>query len=131
MQKVKGIGGIFFKTRDPKALGAWYRDQLGVPVEEWGGASFGWHPPGEPERRANTIWSPFAADTPYFAPSDASFMVNYRVEDLDAMLAQLAASGIDPVGGIEESESGRFAWVLDPEGNKVELWQPPDEGPST
>ncbi len=124
MQRVRGIGGIFWKARDPKALAAWYRDHLGVPVEDWGGASFKW---AEHDARgdASTVWSPFAADTHYFEPSQATFMVNFRVDDLDAMLAQLRALGdsVDPK--VDESEFGRFGWVMDPEGNRIELWQPP------
>lgn len=118
MQRVRGIGGIFFKAKDPAALSAWYRDRLGVPVEDWGGASFvadGGH----------AIWNPFKADTTYFAPSTASFMLNFRVDDLAAMLAQLREAGAEVMPGVEESEFGKFGWVMDPEGNKIELWQPP------
>ena len=124
MQRVKGIGGVFFKARDKKALGEWYRDHLGVPLEDWGGAVFRWREL-DPAGDAATVWSPFAADTSYFAPSTAPFMVNFRVDDLDAMLAQLRAAGAHVDDKLEESELGRFGWVVDPEGNKLELWQPP------
>src|SRR5262245_16373425 len=120
MQRVRGIGGIFFKAKDPEALRAWYRDRLGIPVEEWGGARFG-------ADEGYTVSSPVKGETTYFEPSTASFMVNYRVDDLDAMLAQLREAGVEVVGTPEDSEFGRFGWVLDPEGNKLELWQPPKE----
>jgi predicted enzyme related to lactoylglutathione lyase len=118
MERVRSIGGIFFKANDPKALGAWYRDHRGVPLEEWGGAIFTWrdHDPGG---RALTVWSLLAADTDYFAPSTEPFMVNFRVADLDAMLAQLRTAGAAVVDKIEESELGRFGSVVDPEGNKI------------
>ena len=124
MERVQGIGGIFFKARDKAALAAWYRDNLGIPLEEWGGATLRW---AEQHDAANaaTVWSPFSADTTYFEPSKASFMVNFRVKDLDAMLGQLRAAGCDVDDRIEDSEFGRFGWVMDPEGNRVELWQPP------
>jgi predicted enzyme related to lactoylglutathione lyase len=125
MKRVTGIGGIFFKARDPKALAAWYQTHLGIDVQPWGGAAFRWGGPDNPEGVGTTIWSPFAADTGYFAPSEASFMVNYRVDDLHALLAALRAEGVTVQDKVEESEYGRFGWVIDPEGNKLELWQPP------
>lgn len=128
MQRVKGIGGVFFKARDKQALAAWYRDHLGVPLEDWGGAVFRWREL-DPDGDAATVWSPFAADTSYFAPSTAPFMINFRVDDLDAMLAQLRAAGAQVGDKLEESELGRFGWVVDPEGNKLELWQPPPKQP--
>jgi predicted enzyme related to lactoylglutathione lyase len=126
MKRVTGIGGIFFKAKDPKALGAWYRDHLGIGVEEWGGAAFRWMSPDNPSGTGTTIWSPFKEDTAYFAPSAASFMINYRVADLHALLAQLRAEGCDVDAKVEESEYGKFGWVVDPEGNKIELWEPPE-----
>ena len=125
MKRVTGIGGIFFKSKDPKALAAWYKTHLGIEVEEWGGAAFRWKGPGNPEGGGTTVWSPFAADTSYFAPSTATFMINYRVEDLHAVLAALRAEGVQVEEKIDESEYGKFGWVVDPEGNKLELWQPP------
>lgn len=124
MQRVTGIGGIFFKANDPKALGEWYRRHLGIDVLDWGGAAFRWGTPENPS--GTTIWSPFAADTSYFAPGTAPFMVNYRVHDLHALLAALREEGCDVDERVEESEYGKFGWVVDPEGNKIELWQPPD-----
>jgi len=124
MQKVQGIGGIFFKAQDPKALAAWYRDHLGIDLTEWGGAVFPWRA-HDPKGDAATVWSTFSADTEYFAPSTATFMINYRVDDLDAMLAQLRAAGVRVDDKIEDGELGRFGWAFDPEGNKLELWQPP------
>lgn len=126
MKRVTGIGGIFFKAKDPKALGDWYRKHLGIDVAAWGGAAFVWRGEHNPEGVGTTIWSPFAADTPYFAPSDSPFMINYRVEDLHALLAVLRAEGVQVDDKTEESEFGKFGWVIDPEGNKLELWQPPE-----
>ncbi len=124
MERVLGIGGLFFKARDKAALAAWYQEHLGVPLESWGGAIFKWRE-DDPEGRAFTVWNAFSSDTEYFAPSESSFMVNFRVRDLDAMLAQLRAASCEVVDKVEDSEFGRFGWVIDPEGNKVELWQPP------
>ncbi len=127
MKRVTGIGGIFIKARDPVALRAWYRDHLGIDVQAWGGTSFQWQTPERPEPNGSTVWSVFdaAAEPDYFAPSQAGFMVNYRVADLDALLPVLRAEGcaVDPKA--ESSEFGKFAWVMDPEGNRVELWEPP------
>jgi catechol 2,3-dioxygenase-like lactoylglutathione lyase family enzyme len=125
MKRVTGIGGIFFKSKDPKALGAWYKKHLGIEVEEWGGATFRWNGADNPEGGGTTAWCPFSSDTGYFAPSFAPFMVNYRVDDLHALLAALRAEGVQVEEKVEESEYGKFGWVNDPEGNKLELWQPP------
>jgi len=123
MDRVTGIGGIFFKSRDPKALSAWYRDHLGLDVTDWGGVIFTWGGEGSPP--GMTMWSPFAEDTTYMEPGHASFMVNFRVADLEALLAALRAEGCDVVDRTDASEQGKFGWVIDPEGNKVELWEPP------
>lgn len=125
MKRVTGIGGVFFKAKDPRALAAWYRTHLGIAVEDWGGAAFSWGGPENPDGRGTTIWSPFAADSDYFAPGAAPFMINYRVEDLHALLAALREEGVPVDDRVEESEHGKFGWAIDPEGNKVELWQPP------
>jgi catechol 2,3-dioxygenase-like lactoylglutathione lyase family enzyme len=125
MKRVTGIGGVFFKARDPKVLAEWYREHLGIPVEDWGGAAFRWAGPDNPQGTGTTVWSPFKDDTGYFAPSTAPFMVNYRVDDLHALLAALRAEGVTVEDKVEESEYGKFGWVMDPEGNKLELWQPP------
>lgn len=126
---VTGIGGIFFKARDPAALAAWYADTLGIPVAAGGNfATFsvvGADCRGGP---VQTVWSTFPDDTKYFEPSAAHFMVNYRVEDLDAILERLRSLGAMVDDRIEESEFGRFGWAADPEGNRFELWQPPLRG---
>ena len=125
MKRVTGIGGIFFKAKDPETLGAWYRDHLGLDVADWGGAIFNW---GGPDSDAGmTLWSAFKSDTSYFEPGTASFMVNFRVADLHALLAALKSEGCIVEDRTEESEQGKFGWVVDPEGNKVELWEPPAE----
>jgi predicted enzyme related to lactoylglutathione lyase len=124
MRRVTGIGGVFFKSKDPKALGAWYRDHLGLNVEDWGGVAFRWTDDNK-AGSGTTIWSPFKEDTNYFAPSLAPFMVNFRVEDLHALLTALREEGCSVDEKVEESEYGKFGWVMDPEGNRVELWQPP------
>lgn len=123
MKRVTGIGGIFFKANDPVALGAWYRDHLGLEVSDWGGAIFNWGGPGS--ETGMTIWSAFKRDTKYLEPGTASFMINFRVADLHALLAALKAEGCNVEDRTEESEQGKFGWVIDPEGNKVELWEPP------
>lgn len=123
MARVTGIGGVFFKAKDPKALAKWYADSLGLVLEAWGGAILKW-PEDKAEDRGCTVWHVADQDTTWFAPSTASFMINYRVDDLDALIAQLAAGGTALAKGPESHENGRFAWVMDPEGNRVELWEP-------
>lgn len=125
MKRVTGIGGVFFKSRDPSGLASWYKTHLGLDVQEWGGAVLRWQSEDNPEGRGSTTWSPFAAETNYFAPSTANFMVNYRVADIHALIAALRVEGVEVVGEIEETEYGKFGWILDPDGNKLELWQPP------
>jgi predicted enzyme related to lactoylglutathione lyase len=125
LKRVSGIGGVFFKAKDPKALGAWYRQHLGIPVEDWGGAAFRWKSDDNPEGVGTTIWNPFPESSAYFAPSEARLMINYRVPDLHALLATLRSEGCAVDAKVEESEFGKFGWVMDPEGNRVELWQPP------
>jgi catechol 2,3-dioxygenase-like lactoylglutathione lyase family enzyme len=119
MERVTGIGGVFFKSPDPKALTAWYQRHLGVDPGWEHGAMFKWDGPG------TTIWSPFSAETTYFAPSRASFMINFRVRDLDKMLAQLRAGGVEVDEKTETSDFGKFGWCMDPDGNRIELWEPP------
>ncbi len=125
MRRVTGIGGIFFKAKDPVALRAWYKDRLGIDVQDWGGAAFTWTDADGKPFAGTTAWTVFPAGGNQFAPSTASFMVNYRVADLRALLAALRAEGCNVLDKVEESDFGRFGWVLDPEGNKVELWEPP------
>lgn len=117
MGKVIGVGGVFFKVKDGEAFRAWYARVLGVQFDDWGGAVF--QNPG----RGYQVFSPFKADTDYFAPSDQSYMINLMVDDLDGVLERAAAEGVAPLGR-EDSDFGRFAWVMDPAGNKVELWEP-------
>jgi predicted enzyme related to lactoylglutathione lyase len=121
MAKVTGLGGIFFKSRDPAALGAWYARHLGLNVEEWGGVRFN----EDAQRPGYTLWSPFAADTGYFGPGAQHYMINFRVDDLDALLAQLRVAGVEVDERIDQSEFGRFGWIVDPEGTRIELWQAP------
>jgi predicted enzyme related to lactoylglutathione lyase len=123
MAKVLGIGGIFFKAEDPKALCDWYQRVLGFPINDWGGAMFP-HP-----TEGFTLWTPFKADTGYFAPSPHAFMINLIVDDIDGVLERAKAEGVEPTGRQEESY-GRFAWIVDPAGVKVELWQPLGEAPA-
>jgi predicted enzyme related to lactoylglutathione lyase len=120
VEHILGIGGVFFKARDPKALAAWYAEHLGVPVDA--GQTYGMLVADKAGEQ--TVWSTFPADTAYFGPGPAAFMVNYRVRDLDAMLAQLRAAGASVEERVEDYEYGRFGWAADPEGNRFELWQP-------
>jgi predicted enzyme related to lactoylglutathione lyase len=126
MRRVTGIGGIFFKAKDPASLRAWYKTHLGIDVQDWGGAAFTWTDDTGKPAGGSTIWSISNADGDCFAPSTSTFMVNYRVADLAALLQALRAEGCEVVEKSEESEFGKFGWVMDPEGNKVELWQPPE-----
>ena len=131
--QVAGIGGVFFKARDPVALAAWYHEHLGVPVMSAGThALFTAGPDGGDAAGTPlvTVWSAFPADTAYFGEGAAGWMINYRVTDLDAMLAQLRAAGVWVAEAVEESEYGRFGWAADPEGTRFELWQPPATPPS-
>jgi len=125
MKRVTGIGGIFFNARDPAALRAWYQRHLGIDVQEWGGAAFAWTDSSGHPTQGTTIWSIGSADSNHFAPSTAPFMVNYRVDDLACLLQTLRNEGCQVLEKTDDSEYGKFGWVMDPEGNKVELWQPP------
>jgi predicted enzyme related to lactoylglutathione lyase len=125
MKRVTGIGGIFFKAIDPVALRAWYKGHLGIDVQDWGGAAFRWTDASGDPVAGTTIWTVGEASGEYFAPGAASFMINYRVADLHGLVAALRSEGCKVLEKIEESEYGKFAWVIDPEGNKVELWEPP------
>jgi predicted enzyme related to lactoylglutathione lyase len=123
--RVVGIGGIFFKARDPDRLRAWYREHLGLELTDWGGVIFEPVTASPTGRQSSTVWSVFPADTTYFEPGTSPFMINYRVEDLDAVLAGLRAEGCAVDERVDSSEFGRFGWVVDPEGNRLELWEPP------
>ena len=124
MAKVTGIGGVFFKSRSQsRELAAWYARHLGLPLESWGGAILKWSADRAPDGGL-TVWHVADTDTEWFSPSSASFMINYRVDELEPLLAQLRRDGVTIVKGPESDENGRFAWILDPDGNKVELWEP-------
>jgi predicted enzyme related to lactoylglutathione lyase len=125
MKRATGIGGIFFKAKDPVALRAWYAKHLGIDVQDWGGAVFPWADAEGKPTTGMTVWSIGAAEGDHFAPSTAPFMVNYRVDDLAALLQALRSEGCNVLEKTENSEYGKFGWVMDPEGNKVELWQAP------
>jgi predicted enzyme related to lactoylglutathione lyase len=124
MAKITGIGGVFFKSRnDPKELAAWYQKNLGMPLEPWGGGVIRW-PEDKADDKGVTAWHVAAHDSKWFAPSDASFMINYRVDNLSELIENLQRDGIDILQGPESHENGKFAWIRDPDGNKVELWEP-------
>lgn len=125
MKRVTGIGGIFFSAKDPAALRAWYQRHLGVDVQEWGGTAFTWADDSGSPTGGTTVWSIGSADSGQFAPSTSPFMVNYRVQDLSSLLLALRDEGCEVLEQADDSEYGKFGWVMDPEGNKVELWQPP------
>jgi predicted enzyme related to lactoylglutathione lyase len=123
MRRVTGIGGIFFKAKDPATLRAWYQRHLGIDVQPWGGAAFEWKDEAGNATGGTTVWSVSKMDTDTF---QAPFMINYRVADLDALLKALREEGCHVLEKSDDSEYGKFGWVIDPEGNKVELWQPPE-----
>ena len=127
MKHVLGVGGIFFKADDPEKLGAWYKEHLGLEVEDYGGVTFREEQNADvaPKRQAFLVWSPFPADTDYFGPSSKPFMINFRVADLDQLLAKLRAEGVTVDENTQKSEFGYFGWAMDPEGNRIELWEPP------
>ena len=125
MKRVTGIGGIFFHAQDPVALRAWYARHLGIDVQTWGGAAFTWTDDAGKPAGGTTVWSIGAADNQHYAPGKASFMVNYRVDNLAALLQALRDEGCNVLEKSEDSEYGKFGWVIDPENNKVELWEPP------
>lgn len=120
MAKITGIGGIFIKSTDPKALSAWYRDKLGMPIEDWGGALL----KQSAQSPSTATWSPFEEGTQYFAPSTRDVMINFAVDDLDTYLAQIEAKGVKVLGRMETDPNGKFAWILDPDGTKIEFWEP-------
>ncbi|MEO8624002.1 MAG: VOC family protein [bacterium] len=124
MKRVTGIGGIFFKAKDAPALHAWYKRHLGIDVQPWGGAAFTWTDGDDQPIAGTTAWLIAPTTSEQFAPSGATFMVNYRVDDLLALVQVLREEGCNVLEKVDDSEYGKFAWVMDPEGNKVELWQP-------
>ena len=125
MKRVTGIGGIFFKAKDAPALQAWYQRHLGIDVQPWGGAAFSWTDAAGNPTGGTTAWSIAPEESAQFAPSHAAFMINYRVDDVHALVAALKAEGCNVLDTIDDSAYGKFGHVFDPEGNKVELWQPP------
>ena len=126
MKKVTGIGGIFFKSKNPQEMKDWYGKHLGLNVTPYG-VIFETRKVDNPEEKSSTIWSPFKEDTNYFAPSPKEFMINYQVENLEALLEALKAEGVEQVGEMQVHEYGKFAHIMDPEGNKIELWEPQPE----
>jgi len=126
MKRVTGVGGIFIKSANAERLRAWYQKHLGINVESWGGAAFQWAGSHNPDGHGTTVWNVFEASSNYFEPSAAAFMVNYRVENLHALIAALREEGCQVVGEPQDSEYGKFGWVVDPDGNKIELWEPPE-----
>lgn len=125
MKKVTGIGGIFFKCKDPNKLNEWYKTHLGFSTTPYG-TNFEWRQDDDATKKGSTQWSPFAETTKYFEPSTKDFMINYRVEDLETLVDQLKVEGVTIVDNIEASDYGKFVHIMDLEGNKIELWEPND-----
>jgi predicted enzyme related to lactoylglutathione lyase len=125
MKKVTGIGGIFFKCKDTKAVNEWYKTHLGFDTTPYG-TSFEWRDIDDSEKKVLTQWTPFAEKSKYFEPSTKDFMINYRVENIEALVEQLKSEGVTIVDKIEDSEYGKFVHILDVEGNKIQLWEPKD-----
>lgn len=123
MKKVTGIGGIFFKCADPEKMNEWYAKHLGLPTSQWG-AMFEWRDANDTEKTGYTVWSPKPADTKYFAPSQKDFMINYRVENIEALVDELKNAGVTIIDEIATYEYGKFVHILDPEGNSIELFEP-------
>lgn len=126
--KVTGIGGVFVKSKDTDGLVKWYRETLGFPFDGYG-SSFPIREHADPEKEGYNVWGPFKADTDYFQPSEKEFMINLRVQNLDALMERLLASGVKEVKPRESHDYGKFAWIVDPEGTKLELWEQVGENP--
>ena len=124
--KVTGLGGLFIKAKDPELLKSWYGDHLGLACDEYGHL-FAWRDNDKPEKKGHTQFSVFKEDSTYMQPSLKEFMINFRVDDLEGMMQRLKEAGLQVIGEIEEYEYGKFGWVMDPEGNKIELWEPVDD----
>jgi predicted enzyme related to lactoylglutathione lyase len=127
MKKVNGIGGIFFKCQDPQKVKDWYAQNLGIAGDQYG-TNFEWLHADDPTKKGTTVWAPFAGDTKYFDPSTKEFMINYTVEDLEALVVDLKKAGVTILDEMAVYDYGKFIHILDPEGNKIELWQPIDNG---
>lgn len=126
MKRVTGIGGVFFKSEDPEKMKAWYTKHLGIVTDEWGGL-FKWRDHEDKEKECTTAWGPFSKTSEYFNPSPHDYMFNYRVDNLEALLAKLKEEGVEVIDKVEEFEYGKFGWIIDPEGRKIELWEPVDQ----
>ena len=126
MKRVTGIGGVFFKSKDSQKTRAWYKKHLGIGSGEYGG-TFEWRHAENKDKKGFTAWGPFKEDTEYFDPSEREFMINYRVDNLEKLIEVLKEEGVEVVGEIEEYEYGKFGWIIDPDGTKIELWEPNDE----
>ena len=124
--RVTGLGGVFFKAKDSQALAEWYRTHLGIPVEDGGFAVLRWREHDEPSRVGSTVWAVFEDTSDYFGSAGQRAMINYRVADLDAVLSALRSEGVTVDENVQSDENGRFGWITDPEGNRIELWQPPE-----
>ena len=124
-KRVTGLGGFFFRANDPENIKKWYGQHLGLPIDDYG-CSFWWK--DKEGKEGSTHWGPMKEDTSYFDPSNKQFMMNFRVENLEELLAVLREEGVDIVGDLETYEYGKFCWIMDPEGNKIELWEPVDKG---
>jgi len=122
MKKVTGIGGVFFKSKDPKAINEWYKTHLGFDTSPYG-TTFEWRDSEDPSKKGTTVWNPFKEETKYFEPSAKEFMINYRVENLEALVVELKKEGVTIVDQIETYDYGKFIHIMDPEGNKIELWE--------
>ena len=124
MKRVTGIGGVFFRSKNPEAIAKWYEEHLGISIGEDNSFSFEWKEVDDPQETGYTVWAPFKHDTKYFDPSNSEFMVNYRVDNLEELIRQLGKEGVTIVGEIEAYEYGKFGWIMDPDGRKIELWEP-------
>ena len=124
MGRITGIGGIFVASKNPEALAAWYRDVLGISLEPWGGAKLSYDAPGHPPV---AVWTAFPEGESYFAPSQRDFMLNFAVDDLEAFLTRLKAEGVAILSSEDSGPNGKFAWILDPDDTKIELWEPKPE----
>jgi predicted enzyme related to lactoylglutathione lyase len=123
MKRVTGIGGVFFKVKDKGKTREWYKNHLGINSEDWG-STFEWREKEDPSKEGSTAWSPFKDSSDYFEPSKKEFMINYRVENMEALLIELKKEGITIIGEQAQEGYGKFAWIMDPDGNKIELWEP-------